>query len=176
MRSILVGLGLLVGIAMAADAVRTESTGLRFMVQSAWTRVPAASEMRAAQFRLPKAGADTEDGELVLFHFGKGQGGSTQDNIDRWLSQIAQPEGGATKDKAVTVIRTINGLKVTSVDASGAYTGMGDKAPRPGWRLLGAVIEGEGGPWFWKAVGPATTVEAAKAGFETLVGSVEAHH
>ena len=112
---------------------------------------------------------------MVLFHFGAGQGGGTQENIDRWLGQLTQPEGAATKDKAVTVIRTVNGLKVTAVDASGAYTGMADKTPKPGWRMLGAVVEGKGGPWFWKAVGPAATVAAAKDGFDALIGSVEAH-
>ena len=179
MRTMLLAVGLLgsvvASVATGAESQRTEATGLRFLVHSSWARVPAASEMRAAQFRLPKAGSDTEDGELVLFHFGSGQGGGTQDNIDRWLGQIAQPDGSPTTAKAVTLIRTVNGLKVTSVDASGSYTGMGDKAPRTGWRLLGGVVEGKGGPWFWKAVGPATTIEAAKVGFETLLGSVEAH-
>jgi hypothetical protein len=176
MRIVLLLTALLVGIAGAADTQRTEATGLRFLVQSAWARVPAASEMRAAQFRIPKTGSDTDDGELVLFHFGGGQGGGTQDNIDRWLSQMTQADGSPSKDKATTLIRTINGLKVTTVDVSGAYSGMSDKTPRAGWRMLAAVIEGKGGPWFWKAVGPAATIEAAKTGFETLVSSVEAHN
>lgn len=166
---------MLASLALAGDTIRTESTGLRFTVQSAWTRVPAASEMRAAQFRLPKAGSDADDGELVLFHFGAGQGGGTQENIDRWLGQMSQPDGSSTKDKSTTTIRTINGLKVTMVDATGAYTGMGDKTAKPGWRMLGAVIEGKGGPWFWKAVGPQATVEAAKPGFDTLINSIETH-
>lgn len=166
---------LMAGAALAGDSLRTESAGLRFSVPSEWTRVPAASEMRQAQFRIPRAAGDSEDGELVLFHFENGQGGSVQDNLDRWLAQLKQPDGSAAKDKATTVIRPVKTLKATSLDASGDYTGMGDKTAKPGWRLLGAVIEGPGGPWFFKAVGPQATIEAAKSGFDALVNSVEPH-
>ncbi len=163
------------GAVCAADMLRTESSGLRFSVPSEWPRVPAASEMRQAQFRIPKVGSDSEDGELVLFHFGAGQGGSVQDNIDRWLGQLQQPDKSPTKDKATTVIRPVKSLKVTSVDASGDYLGMGEKTAKPGWRLLGAVIEGPGGPWFFKAIGPQATITAAKDGFGKLLESVEPH-
>lgn len=166
---------LMAGVALAGESLRTESAGLRFSVPSEWTRVPAASEMRQAQFRIPRAAGDGEDGELVLFHFEKGQGGGVQDNIDRWLAQLKQTDGSATKDKATIVIRPVKTLKVTSLDASGDYTGMGDKSAKPGWRMLGAVIEGKGGPWFFKAVGPQATIANAKSGFDSLVNSVEPH-
>lgn len=162
---------------LAADSVRTEAAGLRFNVPAAWTRVPAASDMRAAQFRIPRSGETGDDGELVLFHFGAGKGGGTQENVDRWLGQLTQPDGKPTKDVAVTTIRTVNGLKETIVDAPGTYAGMGGhgETPKTGWRLLGAVVEGPGGPWFWKAVGPDATIGGAKPGFEALLSSVEAH-
>jgi hypothetical protein len=162
---------------MAADAVRTEAVGLRFTVPKAWTRVPAPSDVRAAQWKLP--GPDGQDGELVLFFFGKGKGGSAQDNVERWFGQFTQPDGRPSRDAAVTTIRTVNGLRVTSVDLAGTYSGsqMGGPAaqPKPGWRILGAVVEGEDGPWFFKAVGPSATIAGARSGFDALLGSVEAH-
>jgi len=175
MRAPLLVLLLIAAPALAADTARTEAAGLRFNVPATWTRVPAASDMRAAQFRIPRSGETADDGELVLFHFGAGKGGGTQENVDRWLGQLTQPEGKPTKDVAVTTIRTVNGLKETIVDAPGTYTGMGGEPAKPGWRLLGAVVEGPGGPWFWKAVGPDTTIAAAKPAFEALLSSVEAH-
>ena len=77
-------------------------------------------------------------------------------------------------------IRTVGALKVTSVDLSGTYspTPMRAGAPaasQPGTRMLAAVVEGEGGPWFFRLVGPAGIVGGAKAEFEKLVLSLEPH-
>jgi hypothetical protein len=49
---------------------------------------------------------------------------------------------------------------------------MAPSVPQPDSRLLGAVVEGEGGPWFFKLVGPAATVEAARDEFFTLLRTV----
>jgi len=159
---------------LAADAVRNEAVGLRFSVPRKWTRVPAASEVRAAQWKVP------EDGELVLFYFGKGKGGATQDNLDRWIGQFTQPDGRPSRDATVTTIRTVNGLRVTSVDVAGSYRGMqvggsGQAEPKPDWRMLAAVVEGEDGPWFFKAVAPAGTMAQAKSGLDAVLGSLEPH-
>lgn len=180
MRRILTGLLLLLTATVAsAQAQRTEAAGLRFNVPKEWTRVPAPSDMRAAQYQLPRAAGDSADGELVLFFFGKGKGGGTQENLERWYGQLTQPDGKATRDVAVVTIRTINGLKVTAVDVSGTYVGMagmgGESAAKPGSRMLAAVVEGDAGPWFFKAVGPEKTMAQAKAGFDALIASLEAH-
>ena len=161
--------------ASAADTVRTESAGLRYAVPSAWTRVPAPSDMRAAQFRIPRAAGDAEDGELVLFYFGKDRGGSVEDNLARWYGQLTQPDGSATGSKATQAVRTVGALKVTVVDVSGTYRGMGGAGPKEGYRMLAAIVEGADGPWFWKAIGPDATVKAAKADFDALLGSLEPH-
>jgi hypothetical protein len=165
--------------ALAADTVRTEAVGLRFAVPSAWTRVPAPSDVRAAQWRIPRGAPDATDGELVLFFFGKGKGGGVQENLDRWYTQVTEPDGRPSRDAGVVMIRTVNGLRVTSLDLPGTYRpspmGGGATEPRPGSRLLAAVIEGDDGPWFFRAVGPDATVAAAKAGFDAMLGSVEAH-
>ncbi len=163
----------------AADAVRTEAAGLRFSVPRAWARVPAPSDVRAAQWRIAHAADDGEDAELVLFYFGKGQGGGVQENLDRWYRQFTEPDGRAARDAAVVTIRTANGLRVTEVDVPGTYAGAGMEGapprPKPGSRLLGAVIEGEDGPWFFRAVGPDATVAAARPDFDALLASVERH-
>jgi hypothetical protein len=165
--------------AASADPVRTQAAGLRFSHPSEWVRVPAPSDMRAAQFRVPKVGSDTEDAEAVLFFFGPGQGGGAQDNLDRWYGQMTQPDGKASKDAGLVTIKTVKGLKVTSLDLAGTYKGMpapGQPAvAKPGYRLLAAAIEGEGGPWFFRVVGPDATVKAAKPAFDALLESVEAH-
>jgi hypothetical protein len=163
----------------SAEPVRTQAAGLRFSHPAEWVRVPAPSDMRAAQFRVPKTGADAEDAEAVLFFFGVGKGGSAQDNLDRWYGQMTQPDGKASKDAGTVTIKTINGLKVTTLDLPGTYKGMpAPGAPavsKSGSRLLAAVIEGQTGPWFFRIVGPDATVKASKPAFDALVQSVEAH-
>ena len=58
-------------------------------------------------------------------------------------------------------------FEVTWIDARGTLLpstmGSGPSTPQPGFRLLGAVVEGEGGPWFFKVTGPESTLAAASA-------------
>jgi hypothetical protein len=92
---------------------------------------------------------------------------------------MTQPDGKPSKDAGVVTMKTVKGLKVTSLDLPGSYKPMmgrgGDASPKTGYRLLAAVIEGPGGPWFFRIVGPDATVKAAKPGFDALLESVEAH-
>src|SRR5262245_34824903 len=181
-RTLLLALVVAVAAPAAAaetPATRSEAAGLRFLVPADWARVPAPSDMRAAQFRVPHSNSDAEDAELVLFFFGKGQGGSAEQNVERWTGQFTQPDGKSSKDAAVVTIRTVNGLKQTSVDVGGTYKpapmGGAGGAEKPGWRLLAAVVEGDGGPWFWRLTGPDATVAAAKPHFDALLASLGAH-
>jgi hypothetical protein len=160
-----------------AETVVKEDAGLRYSVSTDWVRVPAPSDMRAAQYRVP--GAEGQDAELVIFFFGLGQGGDAEANLARWYGQFTQPDGSASRDKAVVTIRTVNDLKVTAVDLAGTYTAMRQGGPAqatPDQRMLAAVVEGKGGPWFLRLVGPAATVEAAKPGFDDLLRSLHSHH
>ena len=85
---------------------------LHFKAPDAWTAEKPTSNMRIAQYKLPKADGDPEDASLVLYYFGAGQGGNVQANIDRWIGQMQQSDGSASKDKAKTEDLTVNGLKV----------------------------------------------------------------
>lgn len=136
---------------------------LRFKAPDGWLAEKASSSMRVAQYKLPKAEGDKEDASLVLYYFGATQGGTAQANIDRWISQMQQPDGSPSKDKAKTESMTINGLKVTTVDVTGTYTA--EMAPGSGtfhndanYRLRAAVIETSKGNYFVKLAGPAKTI------------------
>ena len=73
--------------------------------------------------------------------------------------------------------RTVRGIAMTTIDASGAYSGMGGPmAPSkavPGYRLIGAIVEGAGGTVFVKFTGPAKTVAANQAKFDQLLASFD---
>ena len=148
----------------AQSGGQSNSAGeLRFKAPEGWLVEKPSSNMRVAQYKLPKAEGDSEDGSLVLYYFGATQGGTAQANIDRWISQMQQPDGSASKDKSKSDTTTINGLKVTTIDVSGTYTA--EMAPGSGtfhnnadWRLRAAVVETPKGNYFVKLVGPAKTV------------------
>ena len=85
-------------------------TSLKVDTPQGWVSKPPASAMRVAEFTLPRATKDGEDAELAIFFFG-GQGGSVQANIDRWIGQMTQPDGRASKELAkTTTMQTKSGL------------------------------------------------------------------
>jgi hypothetical protein len=146
-----------------SSASTIASGDLHFKAPDGWLAEQPSSRMRAAQYKLPKAEGDREDASLVLYYFGPTQGGPAEANIDRWISQIQQADGSASKDKAKTETITVNGLKVTTVDVSGTYTaemtpGTGNQRNDASYRLRGAVIETPKGNYFLKLVGPVKTM------------------
>jgi hypothetical protein len=62
-----------------------------------------------------------------------------------------------------------NNYRITWVDVKGTLLpstmGMGPSTPMPDARLLGAVVEGPGGPWFFKVTGPDSTLAPQRDAF-----------
>lgn len=151
---------------------------LHYKAPDGWVKEPTSSTMRVAQYKLPKTEGDPEDALLVIYYFGATQGGTAQANIDRWISQMQQPDGSATKDKAKTETSTVNGLKVTSIDVSGTYTaemapGSGSTHNDANYRLRAAVVETPKGNYFLKLVGPAKTMGRWEQSVTDFVKSFE---
>src|ERR1043165_1919306 len=138
---------------------------------------PRSSNMRVAQYKLPKAVGDTEDASLVLYYFGQSQGGSTAANVERWVGQMKQADGSPVKDAKQEQFET-NGLKVTTVDVSGTYAaetapGSGTFHNNPGYRLRAAVVETANGSYFVKLVGPEKTVAQWNESFLSYLKSFQ---
>ena len=137
---------------------------LTFTAPDGWVAKAPSSSMRLAEFTLPRAAGDAEDGSVTVFFFGATQGGNVQANIDRWLGQMAQPDGRASKDVATsTRSTTTSGLPLTVVDVPGTYVaevapGSSEKFNKPGFRQIAVYIDTPGGPYFVKALGPAKTI------------------
>jgi len=119
---------------------------------------------------------DTEDASLVLYYFGKSQGGTAAANVERWASQMQQADG--TKAKITEESFTANELKVTTVDGAGTYVaetapGSGQFLNKPGYRLRAAVIETPNGSYYVKLVGPEKTVTHWNESFVAYLKSFE---
>jgi hypothetical protein len=149
----------------AAESTATFSAGeLTFNADASWKSVKPASAMRSAQFEIPAVSPDTENAEVTVFYFGKGQGGDLDSNLKRWESQFQTPEA---KPTAVIEKQTLAQMPVTLLSIEGTYQGamsmgMEKQAAKPNRAFIGAVIEGPGGNVFFKMLGSKATIEAAR--------------
>ena len=161
----------------AAPSAPASSGELQFKTPNGWTSQQPSSSMRIGQYELPAAEGDSEPATLVVFYFGPGQGGSVEANLDRWMGQIQQPDGGSSKDKAKTQTLTVNGMKVTLLDVSGTYAGgdmgRGSGQPKSNFRMRAGVIESPKGGYFIKLVGPEKTVVKWDDSFIAFIKSAE---
>src|SRR5205085_2132966 len=99
MKSIMLALLLPVVAALAADApAKFEVGSLSFKTPEKWESVRPMSSMRKAQLRVP---GDAGAGEVIFFHFGPGDGGGTQSNIERWLNQFKDAQDKKVTDEKV---------------------------------------------------------------------------
>jgi hypothetical protein len=152
----------------AESAATFEVGGLKFTRPATWKSVEPTSSMRKAQLIAP--GKDGKgDGEVLFFHFGPGNGGGTQANVDRWLGQFSEP-----KDKigAKTEEKTIGKTKVVFVQAEGTYkSGMpgGPQTPLADQGLRGAIIEAEGGSIFIRMTAPKLMATFHEKDFRAMV-------
>jgi hypothetical protein len=159
-----------------ASVFAESAAGMRWTAPASW-KAEAARPMRAATYSIPLAAGDQGIAECVVNYFGPGQGGGVDANIERWKGQML----GADGKPAVAKIdkRTGRGVPITVVDTAGTYSGMGGPMmagakPAPGYRLIGAIVEGPGGSVFFKLTGPAKTIAAQQKNFEQLLASIQA--
>ena len=163
-------------LVIAAPLLFAESAaGVRWTPPPAW-KVEAPRPMRAATYTIPLAAGDQGVAECVVNFFGQGQGGGVDANIERWRGQVRAPDGTPATPKIDK--RTVRGIPITVIDASGTYTGMGGpmmagSKPASGYRLIGAIVEGPGGSVFFKLTGPMKTIAAQQKHFEQLLASIQ---
>ena len=153
---------------------------LEFDPPAGWKAEPPANRMRQAQFVLPRAAGDAEDGQMILFYFGAGQGGPVQMNIDRWRGQFTTSDGGPLPDSAVqTETFEVHGLKVTVVEVHGRFApspmmpGAGPVEPKDDYRMLAAIVETPRGTFFFKGLGPDATMQAHREAFRQMLDTLK---
>lgn len=133
--------------------------GLSFEAPKDWEALPKSSMMKVAEYRLPKAEADADDGTVALYNFGTRLGGTAEANVQRWLGQFDPKEG----EPAIERPKDGDAPKITWVDVAGTYVaetrpGSGVRLNKPGWRMIAAVVETADAMYFVKAIGPKATI------------------
>ena len=139
----------------------SEAPAIVWKMPSGWQEQPNPNAMRLATYRAP-GGVEVSVSRA---------GGSTDANIQRWIAQFDDVGRDARTEKSV------HGVHVVAVDVTGTYVGSGmmmgpDSAARPGWAMVGAIVEGQGLPYFFKMMGPAAAVLAAHPAFDRLVDGI----
>lgn len=156
------------GTLRAADPVQFSVGDFQFDRPDGWAWVPVTSSMRKAELSVP--GPEGVPAEVTFFHFGPGQGGGVEANIQRWFGQFQDGYTDTRKE-------TYGGTPVTLVSASGTFaSGMpgGPTTSKPGYALRGAILEHAEGNVFVKMTGPEATVKAAEGAFEKMVKTAAA--
>jgi len=146
-----------------------------FKVPDAWQVQPPKSSMRRAQLA---ANGKEGPAELIVFYFGPQGAGSAQDNIDRWVGQFKNADGSPVTEPSITKGEA-NGLQFTRVEAAGQYSNTmaqpGQAAPAvSNQRLIAAIVESKGGPYYFKFVGPEATVTEQRQAIDALLASIVA--
>lgn len=148
---------------VAAMPSAPESPALSWKMPADWQQAPNPNALRLATYRTP-GGAEMSVARA---------GGTTEANIQRWRTQFDQA-GADTREET-----TIRGMHVTVVQVTGTFEGGGmmnggaATQASPGWALLGAIVETAGPSYFFKLLGPASAVGAARGSFDELLKSLK---
>jgi hypothetical protein len=151
--------------------------GLKFTIPAKWQSESIENPSRAGQWRVvPFHGQEGESGEVVVFYFGPGIGGTTKENIEAWIGTMFN--AGGHPAAAEVKHHETNGLKISQVVIFGTYNqivstpGIPPQS-KPNYGLLGAVIESPQGNVYWRMTGPESLITANLPLFNKVIDSVK---
>jgi hypothetical protein len=149
-------------LALTRSWAEDSKTTLSFDTPAEWKAEPVKGMGSQAGWKIEPVKDDPEAAHVTLYNFG-GMGGTLDANVERWCGQFKQADGTAfAKDKAKIEKFEVNGLKVATVEIHGTFVGMRGNESKAGYRLIAVMVEGKGGPWFLRLLGPDKTVEKTR--------------
>jgi len=135
-----------------------------------WASKPVTSSMRVADLTFG-------DGEMIVYYFGTSGAGSIDDNLDRWLGQMVQPDGKNARDIAKIEKTKVNNLDATIMTVTGSYSDGGMMGGAPvniaDAEMLAAIVASPQGPYYFKGFGPKKTIEANIAKFRAMLSAMK---
>lgn len=157
-------------------AGKPRRTELSFRTPESWIAEEPAVPLRKLQLRVPRVAGDTHDAELTVLFRGAIGLGPLDAQLTRWAQQFTQPDGASSRERLKLSTRKVGGASVTEAELEG--TCVAEKSPgsperwnEPRWKLLGAVIESEFGPYYVRLLGPQATVDANASAFRAFLES-----
>ena len=151
---------------------------LVYEVPPTWVQTESSQTgTRRAGYRVPKAGADTEDAELLVLFYGTGSNGDRDKTWDPWFKQF----DGDAKTEAARETFEVGGNHVETFEVVGTYKlNVGPRKPgttsspvqmvKKDYRMIGVMVRTpDRGNWYLRLVGPTDTVVAHKAELRALI-------
>lgn len=155
--------------AAGSDSAGLDLAGIRVQLPSGWANEEPSSPMRLAQASIPGSGGE---GQLTVFFFGPGGGGGVDANLNRWVGQMTDATGEPIREQLesgellVTTVRQAGTLRASTM-------GTFPSTDQPDYALYGAVVEGPGGPWFFKAIAPQATMDEQADAFRQMLAGIQ---
>jgi hypothetical protein len=128
----------------------------RWSVPPAWTAQPAG-QMQVAKFAVPEQGSAKAEVTVSIF---PNDTGGTRANVDRWRRQIGLAEADDT-----AMAQTVSPLDPALPGAELVDLANGAR------RIVGAIVPRDGRWWFYKLMGDADAVAAAREPFISFAKS-----
>ena len=149
---------------------------LKFTIPAKWRIEPVESPARGGQWLVPPLHPGGEGGEVVVFYFGPGIGGSAKDNIEAWIGTMFNAEGHPAA--AEVKHHETGGLRISQVVLFGSYNQVVSLPGVPpetksNYGLLGTVIENPRGNIYWRFTGPEPLITANLPLFNKIIDSVK---
>jgi len=149
--------------------------GVELTFPENWQRKPPENRIVEYEFAAPASEGEKDPGRVTVM----GAAGSIDANIERWIGQFSQPDGGDTHKVAKIKESKIGGVDVHVVDISGTYKD--NRGPfsgipaveRPKYRMLAAIISGKKGNYFVKFYGGQQTVSDNEKAFQKMIDSLK---
>jgi hypothetical protein len=139
-----------------------------------WVTAPSTSSMRLAQYTIPARDGSLA-AEVVVYFFGKGQGGDVAANLTRWKGQFSTPAGAQVYEMVAR--DTTGAFPVTVAEYRGTYArgiGAGDTAnAKPGQSLIAAIAETPRGTLFFQLFGATENVSPQRDALVRFVRSLK---
>ena len=157
-------LGLAASAALRAEDAKQLAVGqFTFALPAPWKQAENTGMMTKAIVNYaPEGGTPLE---AKFYDFG-GPSGGIEANVKRWVGQFEGTPEVKREDLEM------NGTKIALVTATGTFLDGApmspQKTPRPGYTLLGAVLEGADSSCFIKLTGPKDDVAKMQEAFKKM--------
>ncbi len=154
------------------DTSRLAPGRLVYQAPDSWEKISPTNEMRLDEYVV-----DAPTNTVASVYFFDGMRDALEANLQRWKSQfkdddtrkLIQKKQYKRRDLALTIYH-ITGTYLEKLDPMNPESAIQEIKD---YALLAAVVEMKKGTWFFKVLGPESTVAANRSSFDELVDSFD---